>query len=301
MRELRKTIRSVLRSPLSLRAKWRDHRLASKPHHELAVCAIFREEAPFLDEWLKFHLGIGVTRFYLYNNFSTDNFHEVLAPYIASGVVSLTTWPKPIGQLSAYSHCIRQRANEARWLAFFDIDEYLFSPERMDIRPILEEYVSLPGVIVYSPYFGSSGFEHRPPGRLVETLTKRSTLDFRSAKTIVNPRQILRAGVHAPKVLRGECLDTSFQKVTHLSVPVLDRLRINHYWSRSLSDLRKKVARGDASTASPRVMSEHLKIESRLNAEDDFSILPVSKAVFREEKPAPQSCLHRHLLVNGDS
>lgn len=280
MRELRKTLRSILRTPLSLKAKWLDQRLDSKPHHELAVCAIFRDEAPFLDEWLKFHLGIGVTKFYLYDNFSTDNFQEVLEPYLASGVVSLTNWPKPVGQLSAYAHCIRHRANETRWIAFFDIDEYLFSPEQLDIRPILREYISLPGIVVYSPYFGSSGFQNRPAGRLVETLTKRSTLDYRSGKTIVNPRQVLRVGVHIPKVLRGECLDTSLQKVNHTSAAVLDRLRINHYWSRSLSDLRNKVARGDASTASPRIMSEHLEIESRLNAEDDFSILPVSKTIF---------------------
>ena len=39
-----------------------------RQRHELAFCAIFREEAPFLDEWISFHLGVGGSHFFLNNN-----------------------------------------------------------------------------------------------------------------------------------------------------------------------------------------------------------------------------------------
>ena len=45
---------------------------------ELAVCAIFRDEAQYLDEWLTFHHGVGVERFFLYNDRSTDDYRTPL-------------------------------------------------------------------------------------------------------------------------------------------------------------------------------------------------------------------------------
>ena len=39
----------------------------------LAVCAIYRNEAPYLREWIEFHRLVGVERFFLYNNESTDD------------------------------------------------------------------------------------------------------------------------------------------------------------------------------------------------------------------------------------
>src|SRR5262245_1292734 len=106
---LRAGIRIAARAPIAFAIKrmerWREFR------HELGVCAIFREEAPFLDEWLTFHCGVGVTHFYLYNNFSTDNFRTVLEPWIDRGVVTLIDWPVPVGQTSAYEDC---RSEERR-------------------------------------------------------------------------------------------------------------------------------------------------------------------------------------------
>ncbi len=64
------------------------------------ICAIFRNEAPYLREWLEFHLLQGAERVYLYNNRSDDDFLSVLAPYLADGVVRLIEWSldKPLPQ-----------------------------------------------------------------------------------------------------------------------------------------------------------------------------------------------------------
>lgn len=267
-------LRSLLKFPLVLLAQWRDARLP-KTAHELAIVAIFREEAPFLDEWLTFHTRAGVSHFYLYNNFSTDDFRAVLAPWIARGWVTLYEWPRKVGQLPAYRHCVRRHRQDARWMAFIDIDEFLFSPEGYALGDVLKAYCDLPGVIVYSPYFGSNGYEQRPPRPIVASLTRRAPLTRMTAKTIANPRWIYAIrNVHVFKYRRGEALSTNRQKLDS-SNPALEVLRLNHYWSRSLSDLRTKIGRGDASTAIPRDHNWHLAFERELNAEDDFSILPL--------------------------
>jgi glycosyl transferase family 92 len=136
MDRARARARRWARAPIGYAKRWgggfRQYR------NEFAVCAIFREEAPFLSEWITFHVGVGASHFYLYNNFSNDNFQSVLAPWIARGMVTLTDWPVPVGQVMAYRHCLRHARGECRWLAFLDIDEFLFSPQATDIRDIFE-------------------------------------------------------------------------------------------------------------------------------------------------------------------
>lgn len=65
-----------------------------KLKYMVSFCLIFKNEAPFLKEWLDFHLTVGVDHFYLYNNNSDDNFREILEPYIGLGIVTLIEWPE---------------------------------------------------------------------------------------------------------------------------------------------------------------------------------------------------------------
>ncbi len=59
----------------------------------LAVAAIFRNEAPYLAEWIEFHRLVGVEKFYLFNNLSADEYLTVLQPYIDDDIVELIEWP----------------------------------------------------------------------------------------------------------------------------------------------------------------------------------------------------------------
>ena len=92
----------------------------------LAACLIYKNHASFLREWLEFHMLVGVERFYLYDNGSTDDHEEVLAPYIEEGIVLLHQWPGAQRQFAAFDHCVETYRNDARWIAFIDVDEFLF-------------------------------------------------------------------------------------------------------------------------------------------------------------------------------
>lgn len=61
--------------------------------YRISLCLIFKNEAPFLKEWLDYHLTVGIDHFYLYNNNSDDNFKDILQPYIEKGLVTLVDWP----------------------------------------------------------------------------------------------------------------------------------------------------------------------------------------------------------------
>lgn len=54
----------------------------------VSICAIFKNEAKYLKEWIDYHLIVGVDHFYLYNNYSDDNYEKVLKPYIQRQLVT---------------------------------------------------------------------------------------------------------------------------------------------------------------------------------------------------------------------
>jgi len=272
-------LRLALRAAVGSWKRWREPRPDKKLKYELAVCAIFREEAPFLDEWLTFHAGIGVTHFYLYNNFSTDNFREVLRPWQDAGYVTLTEWPVEVGQIPAYKDCLRRFKNHARWIAFIDIDEFFFAPDGGNVLPTLAAFAHLPGIEVWHVYFGSNGHGQRPATTVTESYTRCAPSSTTTVKTIANPRLVYKPGVHQFKYWAGVGRDTAGQISGRQATPVFDRLRINHYWSRSLEDLAVKIQRGDATTVIKRIHDWHLKFERGLNQEADLTILPVARAI----------------------
>lgn len=48
----------------------------------LAVCAVVKDEAAYIQEWLAFHLHSGVQHFYLYLNGNEDGTMTALKPFV---------------------------------------------------------------------------------------------------------------------------------------------------------------------------------------------------------------------------
>lgn len=273
----------VFRAPWTARAVWRDRRFRARTPHILAICAIFRDEARFLDEWIRFHAGVGVSQFFLYDNGSRDHFRDVLRPFMEDGLVTLEHWPTRPGQRSAYLDFLRRRWRIARWTAFIDIDEFVFSPRQVDIRPILESYADVPSLFVHSLDFGSSGHQVPPLGSLIEAYTKCAR--SQSGKSIVNPRLARNVSQsHVFPLWRGQTQDTRRVAIPKVpippdTVPAFETLQLNHYWSRSIQDLADKVARGDAFYGVARDLDLHLRLERDMNVTSDTSIIPIWRSI----------------------
>ena len=67
--------------------------LMERGRFDVCVMAFLKNEAPNLEEWLCHHMAIGVDHFFLYDNGSTDELHEVLKPYADHGVVTTVYFP----------------------------------------------------------------------------------------------------------------------------------------------------------------------------------------------------------------
>jgi Glycosyltransferase family 92 len=232
-----------------------DSRRVSEPEVYLAVCMIYRNEANYLAEWIEFHLLVGVERFYLYDNESDDNHLEVLAPYLEQGIVVLNDWPgsSTTGlelnavQMGAYEHCVSTRAEEARWIAVIDADEFLFSPTGKPVSELLTEYERWPAVAVNTRRFGASDHVTRPGGLVLENHTGvDDTWGGKLVKSIVDPSAVTRCiNSHRFECRRGTTVDENGYPVFHHTTQssALERLQINHYLARSEVELHEKHGR----------------------------------------------------------
>jgi hypothetical protein len=218
--------------------KWRVH---------LAVGAIFRDEARYLPEWLEFHRQYGVERFYLYENDSTDDWNDALAPF--RSVVELRHWPEHPGQMSAYTDCVRRHRWDTRWLALIDVDEFLFSPTGRSLPEVLRDFRWVAAVAVNWRCYGPSGHEMPTNTSTVQTYTYRARDDHplnRHVKSIVFPAAAalpVRSS-HFCRVYGrfvGERNDDT--QGAFRDPPTTDQLRINHYIARSAAEWRWKHER----------------------------------------------------------
>jgi len=237
-------------------SRWVDYRRArwptpigNRPAVTLGICAIFRDEARYLAEWVTFHRLQGVERFYLYNNLSNDDWRLVLAPELATGVAEVMDWPDEPGQFSAYADCLTRHRTDTRWIAFLDVDEFLYSPTGKGLPAILKRFDTHPAVVANWRTYGTGGWQRPPAGLVIESYLTRAPDDHpanRHVKSVVYPRQT-STWVQNPHNFRhygravgedGRAVASSFREPATTRI-----LRINHYYSKSVDELQKKISR----------------------------------------------------------
>src|ERR1700733_1449428 len=91
----------------------------------VALCLRFRDEARYLAEWLEYYRAAGISHFYLYNNFSSDDYPSVIQPWVDAGLLTLIDWPKVPASPAAEEDCIRRALGRFRWVGFLDADEFV--------------------------------------------------------------------------------------------------------------------------------------------------------------------------------
>jgi hypothetical protein len=217
----------------------------------LSICAIYRDEGPYLQEWLEFHRLAGVECFFLYDNGSKDAHRQVLAPYVEEGIVTLHDWLVFPGQGPAYTHSLRHHVDDARWIAFVDLDEFLFSPTGRPLPEILSAYEQWPAVGVNRATFAMCGHKTRPSGLVLENyvtrLPNRGENSDRSLKSIVDPRRTVQylSPHHFSYKDDAQAVDENENPIESIRTVALshERLRVNHYWTKSEEEARFKFAK----------------------------------------------------------
>jgi len=221
----------------------------------LAAAALFREENPWLCEWVEYHHARGVEHFYMFcndeNPFPAGN---ILRPYTEQGMMELVHFPGKHRQMAAYRQAITMSIAKTRWLALIDLDEFLLPRRCDDLREVLAEYENYSGLAVHWNVFGSSGHITRPANHIDHFLyrARDEHPTHIHIKTILKPECCFAEDSVSPHCFSyhtGYAVDEKYEHVFSPFGPVTtDYIRINHYAVRSHEDFwNVKVPRGQPS------------------------------------------------------
>ncbi|BBK31164.1 glycosyl transferase family 2 [Stella humosa] len=223
------------------------------PTDDVVMLGIAKNEAPYIEEWVAHHYGIGFRRFVVYDNDSTDGTGARLArnPRL-KGLVEVVPWPlaayqdqATIGpQQPAYRHAMGRLGGEG-WVAVMDIDEFLVLKQDASVQAMLRRYRDLAALAIHWKVFGASGladddgrlvterFHHAHPSDMVKTIARLDLLE-----QMYVHHHITRDRVGASE-LRHPLYDPHA-----LKQPSYRAVQINHYFTKSRQEWEEKRYRG---------------------------------------------------------
>lgn len=235
--------------------------------YKLSVCAIFKNEAKYIQEWIEFHRMVGVEHFYLYNNDSTDDYLDKLKPY--EDIVTLTNIPGASQQMPAYNNFVQNYAHETEWFAIIDLDEFIIPKEKTSIPECINEIVAraeakshiygfsmdvIGGIELSWVYYGTSFHIDPPEGLILENYLNRIAIEDNDnwCKCIYYSKAV--AAIDNPHFTHsfnpgyGFMLDENGDLAMNLGRSLSTKanyLYVNHYTTRSLSEhIYKLTGRG---------------------------------------------------------
>ena len=232
--------------------------------YNISIVAMVRNEGAYIKEWLEYHKLIGVDKFIIYDNNSTDNLKEILQPYIYAGVVDYIFYPKTQAEFEkkkktveywafqayAYNDAIKKHRNKSKWIGFIDIDEFIVPVKKDHLIDVINEIKNnLPkgktfvGLSINWVMHGFSGHQEKPEGLVIENFTRNDGI-HEGIKSIVNPRTVIQYQVHAAlHFFHIEGLNEQGKEayIPNVSNSSINKIRINHYYTKSYDEYAQKI------------------------------------------------------------
>lgn len=228
--------------------------------YEVSICSCFKNEAPFLKEWIEYHRLIGFDHFYLYNNNSTDNYREVLTPYIEDGIVTLKDFTIVPVQVPAYHDFYVHHRQETKWVALIDLDEFFCLFRDTNIKSWISRFSKYPVVCTYWKFFNSSGLlEHDFSKLVMEQYILSSEKYINIGKCFINTRFQIdpfeRSMIHFPTVLWRGLKIPAINEAGNYAIWGIQKIKpnqftiqINHYWSKAFYQYISKYRKGSGAS-----------------------------------------------------
>uniref|UniRef100_A0A0D9WUC4 Glycosyltransferase family 92 protein n=1 Tax=Leersia perrieri TaxID=77586 RepID=A0A0D9WUC4_9ORYZ len=210
--------------------------------YKICACTMVRNVGKFLREWVEYHAAVGVDRFILYDNGSDDDLPRHVRHLTADGYhVTTLPWPWPKTQEAGFSHGAAVHRDSCEWMAFIDVDEFIFSPHWADSPPSKS---MLQSIVAVKPNIGQVSLrcmDFGPSGRTAhpgEGVTQGYTCRRRSPE---RHKSLLRLDAADPSLLN--CVHHFELRPEFAGEMVRRGARVNHYKYQAWPEFRVKFRR----------------------------------------------------------
>lgn len=285
------------------------------PTLRLGIGAIFKNECPYILEWIAYHRVLGFSRFFIADNNSDDGSTALLASLAAAGVVEHIPFPgqpDKAPQLPAYTEILRRHGNEVDWLAFIDADEFFLPTDgSQSMLPFVAEMNAATQIGLVAINWATYGSSHQMDAAdepVIERFSQRATRDYihnhhykSLVRTSANPT--VRGSPHLFSIkpgaktvqTNGAALVNHAKRGEGLSAEVVwDHVRLNHFIVKSRQEFFEKKGPKGRATVVGQIKGEDYFTSHDRNEETD----PTPQWLIKATK-AELSRLNRLLTVNG--
>lgn len=231
----------------------------------VSICAIIKDEDQYLNEWISYHIQIGIDHIYLYDNGSVNPQQN----YISAENLKYCTvipFPKRDGnpQCECYSEFLRDYGMYNQWVAFIDADEFVRIIDSTPLPDFLKEFEEHDAVYAGWITYNADGQLYNDPAKSVRERFHK-TVEYKKylpcGKTIARPEKVKRMGAHFPAPIwcgRQDVVDENHNYVYAAPgfEPSLNRIVIDHYFTKSWEEWQHKINRGTSDNSGFRKMHE---------------------------------------------
>lgn len=216
-----------------------------------AICVIIKDELDYLDEWLNYHLNIGIDEIYLFEDRGSLSHAEIVKPYedrVHLYSIDVIFDPDFSDKYIIDDGSRRQPKlfewfplaykDTIDWVLFNDIDEFLIL--KKPLKELLKEYNDKPAMYVHWKFYGANGHIKKPKGKVMDNFTKSCTTSF-------DYHWMLKSFVNLNKYTYWEKI---IHKVKGGVYPMNEcgnhMAYLNHYFTKSWEEWKWKLfSRGD--------------------------------------------------------
>ena len=228
---------------------------------DAVICCIVKKEDAYIDEWIRYHLKMGFSKIYVYDNTDAFDMKHFFDDKAYKGKIELIHYPGNNMQYVVYSDFVTNHSNKHTWVAFFDIDEFitLINPE--PIASYLSRKCPSGALSMSWRLFGDNGITEYSPGNVVERFIMCEKNPDKHVKTLSRCADIDKVfNSHFASLKEGKIQRDSHGNNLGGSPfnenPTLHEIYINHYFGKSLGEFLEKRKRGRPDITNPRSEEE---------------------------------------------
>ena len=219
---------------------------SSQKKHFLSLVAPLKDEESYLIEFVNYYLIHGVDHFYFYDNESRIPLREVLSDYREHCTVMRA--PGDAVQMRAYEHFCKNFKHETKWVAVFDIDEFVLPHKHDTLREFLLAYDQCDGIGINWVMFGDGHHRTRPAGRVIENYLYRQAKQHPCIKSVVKGDALVGFvdNAHFAGLREGSIyVDAHMNPITNAYNEnlTIDVIQLNHYFTKSAAEWNVKLNR----------------------------------------------------------
>jgi Glycosyl transferase family 2 len=229
------------------------------------ISANVRDDNDYLDEWIGYHLSIGFEHIVIYDHLS----RVPVDPKWNKVTVYRLERESLFKPEFIHNHTLHK--HKSFWMAHIDVDEFIVL-ESNNINDFMQKYEQCGALGIPWSMFGSSGHTNKPKGLVKDNyLYRKPDENPEWIKSIINTQFCTVINDPHHGIYTVPAVNEDFVPIEGpRAISSRKSIRLNHYFTRSLEEYKRKIERGTGNPQTPvRPLQWLYDIDSRATIYDD--------------------------------